>query len=204
MNTLRLIGREIAACFLLSAVGLAFFLYGCGPHLNPPEEDPIPPCPTDAAWKSCPCVRQNSKVWPFEESIRVPMLVKQGWGGPAQSLSQFVLNIDLAPTILDYAGIAIPERVDGASFVTAIAGDELVNWRTDFIVEATAPEPIARWPSQYVGVHGPGYVYIEYLDGFREYYDLQADPFQLVNLAVHPDYQIMIVAAHLRLLELLD
>ncbi|MCP5519956.1 MAG: hypothetical protein H7A46_00240 [Verrucomicrobiales bacterium] len=48
----------------------------------------------------------TSKVLPYEESMRVPMMVS-GPGVPHLVLSQLVLNIDLPATILDLAGMAV-------------------------------------------------------------------------------------------------
>ena len=44
----------------LAALALLLLLASCGVRLNPPEDDPIPPCATDGGWPACLCVRENS------------------------------------------------------------------------------------------------------------------------------------------------
>lgn len=53
--------------------------------------------------------RLIDKRWPYEESIRVPLLVRAPDGPTGRSVEALVMNVDLAPTLLDLAGIAAPE-----------------------------------------------------------------------------------------------
>lgn len=136
--------------------------------------------------------RLNGKQRAYEESIRVPLLVRQGWADTVPVLQQFVLNIDLAPTILDYAGVAIPDSVDGQSFRPLLEGGTA--WRSDFLIE--------HWGPTWKGLRGEGFVYIVHEHGYEEYYDLLSDPFELENVANNSSYLIPLWAARIRLKEL--
>lgn len=144
---------------------------------------------------------------PYEESLRVPMAVA-GPQVPEREEDRMVLLHDWAPTILELAGVEIPDRVDGRSLVPLLRGDDPGEWRSDFLAEyetgwahrgfgwgLPAPEYFEQQilggqdiPS-YRAVRGERYVYIEwtYDDGSgerteAELYDLETDPYQLDNL----------------------
>ena len=70
------------------------------------------------------------KRTPYEEAIRVPLLVR-GPGVPAgRVVEELALNVDLAPTFAELAGVAAPDFVDGRSLVPLLRGDQrLAVWR---------------------------------------------------------------------------
>src|SRR5690606_37536922 len=72
----------------------------------------------------------------YEESMKVPLLVKYpGTVKPGITLDQMVMNIDIAPTLLEMAGMAkTPEQMQGASFVP-ILQQEKVEWRDRIFYE---------------------------------------------------------------------
>lgn len=119
------------------------------------------------------------KRHPYEEAIRIPYLVKlpSEIGTPA-TLSNLVLNIDLAPTILELAGLE-PEGLDGASLLPLLAGNT-AGWRTEFTIEGPG-EPRTGMPA-WEGVHRGSVKEISYATGQTEAYDLANDPYELVNL----------------------
>jgi arylsulfatase A-like enzyme len=61
--------------------------------------------------------RLGGKVWPYQESTHVPMIVRAPWTTKPQRNNQPVLNIDLAPTISELAGIKpeLPRTVAASS-----------------------------------------------------------------------------------------
>jgi arylsulfatase A-like enzyme len=157
--------------------------------------------------------RLLSKTWPYEESIKVPMVWRLPWADAARSNPAQVLNIDLAPTIAELAG-AEPGPVDGTSLVPMLRWDA-ATWdpssgpppgtgRSDFVIEWLGIDLSAvEGPPPYEGVHTQRYVYVEYANGWRELYDLQTDPEQLNNLAGIAAYSELQAKLTARLKELL-
>jgi arylsulfatase A-like enzyme len=124
----------------------------------------------------------NGKAQPYEEDIRVPLLVSGPGVRAGASLDQFALNIDLAPTIAELTG-ATPGRVmDGRSLAPLLVRDTPPphNWRKDFLVEFYRVPGQPGSPGQVLRTRNE--VYVEYADGFRELYDLREDPYQLNNI----------------------
>jgi arylsulfatase A-like enzyme len=130
--------------------------------------------------------RWNKKVVPYEESIRVPFVLR------ADSLVEaprrdghLVLNADLAPTFAQLAGIAAPD-MEGQSLLPLIASPT-ASWRSDFLIEHLKMDP-GGVPT-YCGVHSSRYVYVDYTTGEEELYDLARDPLELTNRANDPAYR---------------
>jgi arylsulfatase A-like enzyme len=127
----------------------------------------------------------TSKVLAYEESMRVPMIVA-GPGVKPGVRGELVLNIDLAPTMLQLAGVARPDVVHGRSLLPLLRGGAAADWRDAFVYEA--PEAVLgsrplwsvrtrRW--KYIRtVVGPATG-----DVFEELYDLEADPRETANVA---------------------
>lgn len=72
------------------------------------------------------------KRFMYEESLRVPMIIRYPKEvKPGSVSSDFALNVDFAPTFLNYAGIEIPDDMDGQSLRPILNGKTLDNWRSD-------------------------------------------------------------------------
>lgn len=146
----------------------------------------------------------QGKNTPYEEDIRVPLLVRGPDVLAGEVVDALTGNIDLAPTFAEWAGISAPDFVDGRSLVPLLRGETPSEWRDAFLLErgsqsaqtsinvpatpsATleAPDsPLDRSPAvNYVGLRTAEYTYIEYANGEIELYDLRADPYQLQNIA---------------------
>jgi arylsulfatase A-like enzyme len=132
----------------------------------------------------------NGKVWPYEPSIRVP-LVMRGPGVPrGESRDQLVANVDLAPTILDATGVKAGRLLDGRSLLPVLDAQE-VEYGRDILLTNGPARPVGqRGPNapRYSGLRSRNYVYLEYDTGERELYDLAQDPFQIANKASDPAY----------------
>jgi arylsulfatase A-like enzyme len=102
-----------------------------------------------------------------------------------------VMNIDLAPTIADWTKVAIPSPINGISFAGLITNSQ-TSFRTEGLIEHWISDPVVPAP-QYAGVRTNRYVYVEYVNGEREFYDLLVDPYQLDNKFHDPAYSSTIV-----------
>ena len=124
--------------------------------------------------------RLYSKGFPYEESQGIPLVVRGPGVRRGVVSQQLVANIDLAPTIAEWAGIQPPAYVDGRSLVPLLE-DTATSWRGYLLFEYF----LSGHP--YVGVRtAVGESYIEYEDGEKEYYDLRVDPWQLRNASADP------------------
>ncbi|MEZ5291765.1 MAG: sulfatase [Vicinamibacterales bacterium] len=125
----------------------------------------------------------------YEETIRIPMLVRYPSAVIAGSTpGQMVLSIDLAPTFLQLAGLAVPARMQGRSLVPIFTGSAGA-WRDAFLVEYYTDTVFPRVLNMgYSAVRTDRYKYIQYrdLNGMDELYDLEADPFEEHNRAADP------------------
>ena len=123
--------------------------------------------------------RWSRKSVPYEESIRVPFIVRYDplTTRTASVDHHLVLNLDLAQTFADVAGVGHP-GVEGRSFLPLLKGSATV-WRKDFLIEHAVSAP----PS-YCAVRNERFLYAKYEGGFQELYDLQNDPYELANLMV--------------------
>jgi N-acetylglucosamine-6-sulfatase len=132
--------------------------------------------------------RFNDKRWAYDPSIRVPLLVRYPPLIPPGSIrQQMVLNIDLAPTFLELAGVEPLEPMHGESMVPLLR-DPQAPWRKAVLAEYFLEKVAPRVPS-WQCVRSERWKYIRYTDesdSFDELYDLQADPDELTNLAGLP------------------
>jgi N-acetylglucosamine-6-sulfatase len=150
----------------------------------------------------------------YEEDIRVPMILR-GPGVPeGAQIDAMALNVDLAPTFAEIAGIKPPRFVDGRSLLPLLDDPER-SWRQSFLIErrqleeqyidlaerhgATA-EQLARH-AYLDGLRTPRWTYVEYGSGERELYDLANDPDQLDNIVDRADPDL-VAALSWRLAEL--
>jgi arylsulfatase A-like enzyme len=137
------------------------------------------------------------KIYAYEPSIRVPLMIR-GPGIPrGRHRRQIVANIDLAPTIVALTG-ARPGRVmDGSSLLPVIRDP---NRGTDrALLLERGPEGLGPL---FTGIRTPRFKYVDYADGEEELYDLSVDPAELTNLAADPAEQ-QVKAELRRRLELL-
>jgi arylsulfatase A-like enzyme len=136
----------------------------------------------------------------YEESIRVPLVLRYPARFPAPASSDdLVLNIDLAPTFAELAGLSDLPKVDGASLVGLL--EHRTPWRSDFLIENWTHLLIT--PN--VGVRGRRWKYFRNIvagQPFEELYDLEADPYELHNRAQDPEVGTIKAALASRLEEL--
>jgi N-acetylglucosamine-6-sulfatase len=125
----------------------------------------------------------GDKRFAYEESIRIPLLVRYPRLIKAGSeRRQMVLNIDIAPTLLELGGAKVPSDVHGRSLVPLFKADSK-RWRPSFLAEYFAEQQFPRCPT-WQAVRTERWKYIRYteLEGMDELYDLQSDPYEMKNL----------------------
>jgi N-acetylglucosamine-6-sulfatase len=122
---------------------------------------------------------KSGKVWPYEPSTQVPLIMR-GPGVPAGLRDpRPVANIDVAPTIVDAAGVQAQRVLDGRSLFDLMA-DPGVWWGRDILIENGRG---ANSVPPYRAIRTGRFVYVQHLStGEYELYDLEVDPFQLNNL----------------------
>lgn len=130
------------------------------------------------------------KWHPHEVSIRVPLVVldpRQSAEHRGVRYGQMALNIDMAPTMLDLAGLETPQAMQGRSLAPFLAGQEPADWRSEFFYEhmfVPQWEGMAPIPRSHA-VRTESWKYIRYIDTdplFEELYDLRSDPDEEHNL----------------------
>ncbi len=132
--------------------------------------------------------RAFDKRFMHEPSIRVPLLIRYPrLIKPGSLCDEMVLNIDIAPTVLELAGLEVPERMHGRSLVPLLRG-EAVEWRKDWLYEYfeyPGPHSVRK----HRGVRTERWKLIHYYEVNQfELYDLQNDPEERFNLADDPKY----------------
>jgi arylsulfatase A-like enzyme len=116
--------------------------------------------------------RLVNKGYPYEESVRLPFLVR--YPGVARRTEPRPLSlVDLGPTVCAIAGAGAFGQ-HGVNLVPLFTSSTRVRDGAYL----TPPDKFT-WE----GVRHQRYKYVEYTDGFRELYDLRVDPFELRNIA---------------------
>jgi arylsulfatase A-like enzyme len=128
--------------------------------------------------------KATSKFLPYRKAVEVPFLVR--WPGrvPAGAVDdRLVTHVDIAPTILAATGVSQAHAtLDGRDILAGTARQRAL---TEYWNDPNNNPNIPTWAS----IRTAAYQYTEYYNSatpatvtFREYYNLQADPYQLVNL----------------------
>jgi len=123
-------------------------------------------------------------------SIRVPLIVydpRKKSPGQGMVLKQMVMNVDIAPTILEMAQVNVPEIMQGQSFVPLLNGKK-IDWRDEVFCEHLWDNPDIP---QTEGIRTDRWKYIRYPKhpDFEELYDLANDPMETINLADRQEYR---------------
>jgi arylsulfatase A-like enzyme len=147
----------------------------------------------------------GGKTMLYDVDLKIPLVVYAPGLDQQRVVEEMSLNIDLGPTLLDMAGVAIPEQMQGKSLKPLIENKE-VPWRTDFFSENLFMEQ--NYPRT-EAVRTKDWKYIRYFSKekdqhhilslvspmlgeqpiYEELYDLKNDPNEEKNLAAQPDKQ---------------
>jgi N-acetylglucosamine-6-sulfatase len=121
----------------------------------------------------------GGKRRPYEESARVPLLVRGPGVAAGSTTNKLVLNIDFFPTFTALGSIRTPSYVDGRS-LRPVLNRSATTWRTAILLETRYER--ASNKKRFYGIRtSNGRKYIEYGSGFRELYDLNTDRYELSN-----------------------
>ena len=141
----------------------------------------------------------------YEASIRVPLVMHCPAVLPAgRVVDEIAANIDLAPTILDAAGLPAPDHYHGRSLLPLARGEKVDDWRDALVYEYFWE----RWAPSTPTLHAlvtPHWKFVRAygLWDVHELYNLQHDPHELRNLYVDPQHRDRALAMDRRLFKLL-
>ena len=131
----------------------------------------------------------------YDESLRIPFLVrfpKLGNEARGRVVDEPILNIDLAPTLLDYAGVPIPKEMQGRSWRPLAEGKKPNDWRKTWFYEYFADTIFQVRAVDITAVRSLDTKLIKYanktgeLTDWTEMYDLVNDPYEVNNLYNDP------------------
>ena len=143
------------------------------------------------------------KRFMYEESLRTPILmrfpkeIKKG-----TQINQLIQNLDFAPTFLDYAGVKIPEDMQGKSFRNIVNGKS-DKWR-DAIYYTYYEYPAVHMVKRHYGIRTKKYKLIHFYYDIDEWelYDLEKDPSEMNNIYNEPKYKSVQENMHKRLIKI--
>ncbi|MEM9282018.1 MAG: sulfatase [Verrucomicrobiota bacterium] len=141
----------------------------------------------------------------YDASVRIPMLLRYPPAVEAgQTLTEVVANIDVAPTMLDFAGAEIPEYMDGRSMKDLVTGTS-EEWRDYILYEYYWERNYPHTPTTHA-VLGERYKYIRYhgVWDVDELFDSENDPHERNNLINDPEYSDIVSELNHRLFELME
>ncbi len=128
----------------------------------------------------------NDKRSAYDESMRIPLLVRYPkLGLKGKVIDQMVLNVDVAPTLLDYAGVAVPGQMHGRSWRPLFEG-KTGDWRKAFFYAYFNDDEIGV--PTVLAVRTETAKLMRYPDhaDWTEVFDLAKDPYETKNLANDP------------------
>lgn len=138
---------------------------------------------------------RSGKIQPYEESIRVPLLVRGPGFAAGKQVFTPVNNVDLAPTIMTAATGSAGRALDGRPLQAL----QQRRGPRDILVETGPRWSGAPW---YAAIRTDRYLYVEHSNGVKELYDMAKDPYQLQSLHNVPGLEVLRHTLSRRLLAL--
>lgn len=135
---------------------------------------------------------------------------------PDSSSDAMILNVDFAPSFLDWADVAIPENWQGKSIRPIAQGNAPTDWRTAMYYRYWMHMDVDHWVWAHYGIRTEQYKLIYYYGEALgttgsaelptpktwELFDLKADPFELQNRYEDPEYASIVDDLKAKLAEL--
>lgn len=139
----------------------------------------------------------------YEPSIRIPLVAyAPGLIEPGTEVTDFVSNIDVAPTILDVANQSSHETIDGRSFLPLLTGEGVDQWRDALFYEYFWSPKFPHPPGQFaLRTETEKYALSYGRPDTNEFYDLERDPHERHNRIDADDYQKRILQVKRRLFD---
>lgn len=121
----------------------------------------------------------------YEESLRVPFIVRYpalGDKARGRIADEVVLNLDLAPSLLDFAGVPVPKEMQGQSWRTLLTGND-PSWRKSWFYQYFAEDQKGTNVPDITAVRTADAKLIKYPGhkAWTELFDLKADPYEIHN-----------------------
>ncbi len=128
--------------------------------------------------------RLGDKRYAYEGSIRIPFLLRYPRMAAKGSTSdKIILNIDVAPTFLELAGLKVPETMQGWSLKPILEGKAPEDWRKSFFYEYLIDREYPKVPPvQAVRTENAKLIRYPGNDDWTEMFDLKADPYETKNI----------------------
>lgn len=143
------------------------------------------------------------KRWAYEESLRMPFIVRYPTISAGSSSDAIIENVDFAPTLLDFAGVATPAYMQGRSFKSIMeTGTEPPDWKQEAYYHYWYQLEHLFVPA-HIAIRTKDYKLIMFYGTPRdasspqtpvgwELYDMKNDPFEMNNLIDDPAYSNII------------
>jgi N-acetylglucosamine-6-sulfatase len=141
----------------------------------------------------------------YEESIRIPLLAHCPEIIPAGTVvDPFIQNVDIAPTVLEAAGIEPPKTMQGQSFLRLLKG-ETIPWRDSVFYIYFWERAFPQTPTVF-GIRTKRYKYMSYhgIWDIDELYDLENDPEETQNLIDHKEQKELIESLRTKVFDWLE
>ena len=145
------------------------------------------------------------KRFMYEESLSMPLVIRypQEIKGQ-QKLDEIILNLDFAPTFLDYAGIKVPKSMQGNSIRNLLSGKQKSKWRESMYYHYYEFPHGWHFVKKHYGIRTDRYKLIHFYDDIDawEFYDLKNDPNEINNIYNNKNYKREIDSAKRKLYKL--
>ena len=135
------------------------------------------------------------KRYMYEESLSMPLVARLPAEIPANQINEdIVVNLDFAPTILDFAGVAIPDDFQGHSLRPLMESRTPDKWRNSMYYHYYEYPHGWHDVKRHYGVRTDRHKLIHFYNDIDtwELYDLQEDPSEMNNLIESPEHQDLI------------
>ncbi|MEI6678448.1 MAG: sulfatase [Mariniphaga sp.] len=139
------------------------------------------------------------KRFMYEESLRTPLIIHSPYSKiHGERNTDFVLNLDIAPTLLDFAGVKVPEEMQGLSMKPLVDGETVSDWRKEIYYHYYEQ---SFGLTRHYGIRTDKYKLIHFYNPVDcwELYNLQTDPSEMLNLINVPDMQHVVSDLKIRL-----